>query len=207
MTPAKKNLHSPLKLKTLTRHLFVCSLAFAFVWSAEFPSVAQAPPRIAGVDAYRKYALTHEGDLARGARLFADEKLACAKCHSMDGGASKAGPDLFAVGDKFGRRDLVDALLMPSAVISPGYGTVIVETKAGEEFQGILKQATDAGVQLMGADGKLVSIATAEIKAQRGSSLSLMPEGLQAALTLEDFADLVSYLASLKGQPQPTGVK
>ena len=33
---------------------------------------------------------------------------------------------------------------MPSATISPGYGTVIVETKAGTEYQGILKQATDA---------------------------------------------------------------
>ena len=140
--------------------------------------------------------------MARGAKLFADEpKLACSKCHSVDGRAGQAGPDLFAVGDKFGRRDLVDAVLMPSAVISPGYGTVIVETKAGEEVQGILKQSTDAGVQLMGADGKLVSIAKADIKAQRGSTLSLMPEGLQAGLSLQEFTDLTEYLASLR-QPE-----
>src|ERR1051325_11137309 len=120
------------------------------------------------LDAYRKQALTQQGDVERGAKLFADEQLlACAKCHSIDGSASKAGPDLFAVGDKFGRRDLVEAVLAPSAVISPGYGTVIVTTKAGEEFQGILKQANDAGVQLMGADGKLISSATADIKEQR----------------------------------------
>ena len=156
------------------------------------------------MDALRKYALTHEGDVARGAKLFADEqKLACAKCHSVDGRASKAGPDLFAVGDKFGRRDLVDAVLMPSAVISPGYGTVIVETKAGEEFQGILKQATDAGVQLMGADGKLVSIATADIREQRGSALSLMPDGLVEGLSRQEFTDLAEYLATLR-QPEST---
>ena len=82
---------------------------------------------------------------------------------------ARPGRILFAVGDKFGRRDLVDAVLMPSATISPGYGTMIVETKAGDEFQGILKQATDAGVQLMGADGRLVSIATADIKEQRAA--------------------------------------
>jgi putative heme-binding domain-containing protein len=121
----------------------------------------------------------------------------------VDGSASKAGPDLFAAGDKFGRRDLVDALLMPSAVISPGYGTVIVETKAGDEFQGILKQATDAGVQLMDADGKLVAIATADIKGQRGSSLSLMPEGLHEALSRQEFTDLIEYLATLR-QPEST---
>ena len=156
------------------------------------------------MDAYRKFAATHEGDVARGAMLFADEqRLACAKCHSIDGSASKAGPDLFAVGEKFGRRDLVDAVLMPSATISPGYGTVIVETKAGEEFQGILKQATDTGVQLMGADGKLVSIAKADIKEQRGSTVSLMPEGLHAGLSLKEFTDLTEYLASLR-QPEST---
>jgi len=156
------------------------------------------------LDAYRKHATTREGDVARGASLFADEqKLACAKCHSVDGSASKAGPDLFAVGDKFGRRDLVDAVLVPSAVISPGYGTVIVETKSGDEFQGILKQATDAGVQLMGADGKRVSIATADIREQRGSTVSLMPEGLHTGLSLQEFTDLTEYLAALR-QPEST---
>jgi len=174
------------------------------VWSAKFPSVAQAPARIPDLDAYRKYATTHEGDIARGARLFTDDqRLACSKCHSVDGSAGKAGPDLFAVGDKFGRRDLVDAVLLPSAVISPGYGTVIVETRTGAELQGVLKQATDAAVQLMDADGKLVSVATADIKEQRGSSLSLMPEGLHEGLSREEFTDLIEYLATLR-QPEST---
>jgi putative heme-binding domain-containing protein len=193
-------------LNTLTWNSLVCLLSFALAWGGELPGVAQAPPRTPSLDAYRKYATTHEGDVARGARLFADEqKLACLKCHSVDGSASKAGPDLSAAGDKFGRRDLVDAMLTPSAMISPGYGTVIVETKSGEEHQGILKQATDAGVQLMNADGKLVSVARADIGEQRGGTLSLMPEGLQAGLSLQEFTDLTEYLASLK-QPESTRV-
>ena len=205
LTVTGKNLHShQLKTLTSTRDFVVFSLALVFFWGAALPSVAQSPARTPSLDAYRKHATTREGDVARGAKLFADEqKLACSKCHSVDGSASKAGPDLFAVGDKFGRRDLVDALLMPSAVISPGYGTVIVETKAGDEFQGILKQATDSGVQLMGADGKLVSIAKSDIKEQRGSKISLMPEGLQAGLSLQEFTDLTEYLASLQ-QPDST---
>ena len=155
-------------------------------------------------EAYRKYALTHEGDVARGAKLFADEqRLACAKCHSIDGRANKAGPDLFAVGDKFGRRDLVDSVLIPSATISPGYGTVVVETRDGTEFQGILKQASDSELQIMGADGKLVSIKSSEIKERRGSILSLMPEGLETGLSLAEFADVIEYLATLK-QPEST---
>ena len=196
-------------MKTNIQYFLVFSLALASTWSAEPPGVAKAataqvPAGSPVLDALRKYALTHEGDVARGARLFADEqKLACSKCHSLDGGANKAGPDLFAVGDKFGRRDLVDEVLMPSATISPGYGTTILKTKAGAEYQGVLKQVTDAGVQLMGGDGKLVSIATADIKEQRGSTVSLMPEGLQAGLSLDEFTDLIEYLATLR-QPETT---
>lgn len=165
---------------------------------------AGAQPAAAGGDRapsledYKRFALTHEGDVARGARLFADEQRGCAKCHSVDGGSGKAGPDLFAVGDKFGRRDLVDAVLRPSAVISPGYGTVIVETTSGEEVQGILKEVSAERVQLMGADGKLVTLAAAEIRERRGSTVSLMPEGLHAGLSLEEFADLTEYLATLR---------
>lgn len=184
----------------MLRHFLVWLLILAWVGSAGLPCAAQTP----NLDTFRRYALTHEGDAARGAKLFADEqKLACTKCHSVDGSASKAGPDLFAVGDKFGRRDLVNEVLMPSVTISPGYGAVTIETKAGDEFQGILKQVTAAGVQVMGADGKLVSIATADIKEQRGSSVSLMPEGLQTGLSLQEFTDLMEYLTTLQ-QPEST---
>ena len=134
--------------------------------------------------------------------MFADEqKLACAKCHSIDGSAKKAGPDLSAVGDAFARRDIIASILTPSATISPGYGTVIVETKGGVEYQGILKRSTDTEIQLMGADGKLVTVAKNDIKQQGGTTTSLMPEGLQVGLSLQDFTDLMDYLVSLK-QPE-----
>jgi glucose/arabinose dehydrogenase len=55
----------------------------------------------------------------------------------------------------------------------------------------------------MGADGKLISIATADIKEKRGSSVSLMPEGLQAHLSVQEFTDVIEYLASLQ-QPAST---
>jgi putative heme-binding domain-containing protein len=185
-------------LNTLNRWLLPLSLTFVFNWSAPIAVRAQTP-RIPDPEAFRRHALTRTGNATRGGRLFAeDQRLACAKCHSIDGGAGKAGPDLYAVGDKFGRRDLVDAILMPSATISPGYGTVIVVTKDGRTVQGVLKQANEAGLQLMGGDGVLVSIAQNETESQEGSTVSLMPEGLQAGLSLQEFADLTEYLTTLK---------
>lgn len=200
MTTSDKILTLASRLNVHNRYLLVVLLFFAFQKSFELSAAAQPP----NIDAYRRFSLTHEGDVARGKRLFNDEqKLACSKCHSVDGSASKAGPDLFAAGDKFGRRDLVDAVLFPSATIAPGYETVIVQTKAGDEFQGILKQKNSDGIQLMNADGKLVSITAADIKQQRGSTISLMPEGLQASLSLQEFTDLIEYLTTLQ-QPATT---
>lgn len=165
---------------------------------------AQANKPASDINAYRDFALNHLGDAKRGEELFHDTKrLACSNCHTIDGSASKAGPDLFAAGDKFGRGDLITAVLQPSASIAVGYGTVVVTTKSGAEYQGILKKSGADGVELMGADGKLVSIPTADIASQHGSELSLMPEGLQSGLTHEEFTDLVEYLANLK-QPANT---
>ncbi len=143
--------------------------------------------------------MTHDGDPPRGKTLFADEqRLACSKCHSVDGRASKAGPDLSSIGDRFARRDLIDAILTPSATIAVGYSTTLVETKAGEEFQGVLKQVTDSGLELMGADGNRVRIPSGDIREQRGSSVSFMPEGLQAGLSLPEFTDLIEHLVTFK---------
>jgi putative heme-binding domain-containing protein len=166
------------------------------------PAQSPTPVMSPALKEYRDYAMGAEGNAARGRELFlSEQRTACVKCHSVDGSSSKAGPDLFAVGDKFPRRELISAVLEPSASIAVGYGTTIVETKSGEEYQGILKQITADALELVGADGKLVRIATGDIKEQRGSTLSLMPEGLEAGMSPQDFTDLIEYLVTLK-QPE-----
>jgi putative heme-binding domain-containing protein len=148
--------------------------------------------------------MNHDGNPLRGKELFfSEQQVACSKCHSVDGTSSKAGPDLFAVGDKFPRQELIVAVLEPSAAIAVGYGTTIVETKSGEEHQGILKEATADWIELMDADVRTVRIATRDIQEQRGSTVSLMPEGLQAGMSQQEFADLIEYLVTLK-QPEST---
>jgi putative heme-binding domain-containing protein len=153
---------------------------------------------------YLRFALLHEGDFGKGKAIFADEtKVACSKCHTVDGSAKKAGPDLFAIGDKFGRRELIESVLSPSTSIATGYESTILETKSGDSFTGVIKQATDSWIELMGADGKAVRFVTAEIATRHNTEISLMPEGLQAGLTLPEFTDLIEYLVTLK-QPAST---
>lgn len=156
--------------------------------------MAQVPD----LEAYRQHALRQEGNVARGKDLFESDRMLCAKCHSVDGTASKAGPDLYAAGDAFGRRDLIKSVLDPSATIAPGYEMLVVETRQGETFAGTLKQKTAEKVELMGMDGERISIPVSEITQEGGSPVSLMPPGLHATLSLEEFTDLIEYLVSLK---------
>jgi putative heme-binding domain-containing protein len=152
--------------------------------------------------AYQDRAMSRDGDVRRGKELFFDEnKCGCARCHTLDGTAGKVGPDLFAAGDKFPRRELIRAILEPSQTIAVGYGTTTVETKSGEEYSGVIKQVTAEWTELMLATGQKVRINGSDISEQRGSNLSLMPEGLHIATSLSEFTDLVEFVASLK-EPQ-----
>ncbi|MCF7764917.1 MAG: PQQ-dependent sugar dehydrogenase [Verrucomicrobia bacterium] len=189
MTNTRKRIVSP--APACLRVACVCLFLFGQA------ATAKAQPATAG--AHAAFAMINDGDIDRGAKLFADEqRLGCSKCHSIDGTGLKAGPDLFAVGERFARRELIQTIINPSAEIAVGYSTTVVETKSGEEYQGVLKQASDDWIELMGADSQRIRIATADIEDQRGSDLSLMPEGLQAGLAMQEFTDLISYLVTLK---------
>ena len=174
----------------------VCSSLLAINCLAA-PATLPAPKP--GILEYQNYAMMHQGDVERGKSLFFDEqRLACSKCHMVNGKAILAGPDLMTIGDKFGRRELVESILAPSATIAVGYSTTTIKTRAGELFVGTVKEANDQGVGIMQGDGKLVRVAASQIAQQRTNDISLMPDNLHAGLTLREFSDLIEYLASLK---------
>src|SRR6266581_3456483 len=137
---------------------------------------------------YENFAMAHQGDEARGKALFFDQqRLGCSRCHTVDGKASLAGPDLMSIGDKFGRRDLIASILTPSATIAVGYSTTAITTRAGEMIVGTLKDSNDEGVAIMQGDGTLVRIDAQQIARRATNDISLMPENLQSGLSLREF--------------------
>lgn len=148
---------------------------------------------------YQKYAMVHQGDAEAGKRLFQEPgRICCSQCHTTDGKGGKVGPDLFAIGDKYGRDDLIQQILEPSATIAVGYTTTVVRTKSGDLFTGIVKETTEQQIGLMGSDGKLIHIDISDIDQKKPTNVSLMPEGLEGTMSQSQFADLVGYLTTLK---------
>ena len=163
---------------------------------APFLDAADADPALRP---YRDAATRREGNVARGREIFLQaEKSGCVLCHSVDGSNAKAGPDLASVGDALGRAELVEAVLQPNASIAIGYDATLVERRSGDFVLGVVKSANASALELVGVDGVRVAVARSEVKSTKPSERSLMPEGIHAALTPQEFVDLIEYLASLK---------
>src|SRR4051812_25352630 len=145
------------------------ALRFSFLLYV-LPSLMTAIAQEHSKSDYQNSALRSLGDPVRGRELFFnEERLACSRCHSTDGKGAKVGPDLFTIGDKFGRRDLIEAILSPSESIAVGYSTTTIEENSGDTFQGIIKDVTERGVELVLPDGNKIEVPKKEIAHQTTS--------------------------------------
>ena len=150
--------------------------------------------------AFIAFAAKTKGDAGQGKQIFADLKgLACAKCHRVSGSeGGEVGPDLAGVGAKYNRDQLVESILYPSKQILDGYQQTLIETSAGKKIIGIVRGESATEVMLIDVDNKKHVIKKEEIEDRKLSNVSAMPDGLQNGLSLQDFANVIAYLESLK---------
>jgi putative membrane-bound dehydrogenase-like protein len=170
---------------------------------------ARSGPLFAGAAApserkdYADYAERHHGDPVSGQRVFFDAaRVGCIRCHTVAGAGTAVGPDLTLIGAQYPRRDLVEHVLDPSKVVREGYQQWTVETGDGESYSGLIRSETAGQLTLIGGDGKPVTLDKGQVTRRTASALSLMPEGLQNAMSLDEFADLVAYLESRREDPR-----
>ena len=147
------------------------------------------------------------GDPEHGRALFHDLKgLACIKCHTVGKEGGAVGPELSSIGAKYPRDVLITSVLNPSAQISSGYEPVVVALADGRVLTGIVKSDTAEGLEIEDADAKRIRIAKDDIEERKRSDVSIMPNGLAEGLKPQDFADLISYLETLKDvNARPSG--
>ena len=143
-------------------------------------------------------AASQKGNAARGAVLFAEQRLSCANCH-LSGRDDLLGPDLRRSGD-ISPESLVESLLEPSKVIRKGFVTEIVVTDDGRVTNGRVVQENALTITLRdtSAQRRLHTIRKAAIDSRTPSSVSSMPEGLVDKLQdRQQFLDLVKYVMEL----------
>jgi putative heme-binding domain-containing protein len=143
-----------------------------------------------------------KGDPRRGEVVYRMKELSCVACHAIGGSGGKVGPDMTSIGASAPVDYLIESVWFPNKKIKEGYHAVMVETKDGEEYSGVLVRESNEQVVLRDATGREMNIAKNNVADRRIGTLSLMPAGLLDGLNPQDRIDLFRFLSEL-GKPGP----
>jgi putative heme-binding domain-containing protein len=135
-------------------------------------------------------ALSMKGDAARGKKVF---EAACATCHRAGDVGKDVGPNLATVRQWSPDQVLIN-ILDPNREVAPNFVSYAVETKDGRTLDGIIADESATSLTLKRAEGVTETLLRRDIAQISGSGLSLMPEGLETAVTVEQMADLIAFL-------------
>jgi putative heme-binding domain-containing protein len=130
------------------------------------------------------------GDAAKGKVLF---HQVCITCHRDGTEGAAVGPDRVSYRN-LGKPILMQSILDPNREVPPKYFTATVTTAAGETLAGIISEETADSLRLLMPAGLEKVIPRADIKKLDRSNRSLMPEGIEAAWSDADLADLLAFL-------------
>ncbi len=132
------------------------------------------------------------GNWENGRALFRG-KAACATCHTLRGEGFNVGPDL----NNLVHRDYASVLrdlVEPNAAINPDAVAYTVTLKKGEQITGTRVGETEDALHLAQPGGVIAKPKKSNIIKTEPMTLSLMPEGLDKALSREELRDLMTYL-------------
>jgi putative heme-binding domain-containing protein len=174
-------------------------------YSPKVRKEAEALYDLLNVDAAKQRAKLEElvanlkpGDIRRGQTVFNSTKAACSSCHAIGYLGGNIGPDLTKIGGIRSERDLLEAIVFPSASFVRSYEPVVVTTNDGKTYNGLVrKDAPDEMVLVMNATQE-VRIARNQIEDVQPSKVSIMPAGLDQQLTPQELADVVAFLRACK---------
>lgn len=139
-----------------------------------------------------------KGDRIKGHQVFRSSKAACNSCHRIAYEGGTVGPDLTRIGAIRSRRDLLEAIVVPSASYARGYEPVLITHTSGEANLGVVTRTHPERLYLRDATGREIEVLRDEIKSMVRSPISIMPLGLDQSLSEVEFADLIAFLESLK---------
>ncbi len=138
------------------------------------------------------------GNAENGDKLFHErEDVACLRCHQVGGTGGEVGPHLEGIASRVSTQHILEAIVQPNKEIAAGFENVMVETKDGDWYAGMIKSDTDAELVINSPEDGIITVPKSDIKTrERGASG--MPEGMGLILTKKELRDVIAYLQSLK---------
>ncbi|MFO0909404.1 MAG: DUF6797 domain-containing protein [Isosphaeraceae bacterium] len=163
--------------------------------------------------------IERKGNPDRGALLFYQPHLACARCHVPGASSDRLGPDLSRESQGRTTAELVQSVLEPSRVVLKGYEPITVATTDGRTLTGLIAEERPDALVLRdpARDGQKVVIPRSDIDERKAGGPSIMPAGLVNLLAnRQEFLDLLRYVRevsafgpsrALELKPSPSSLK
>ncbi|MCE9567872.1 MAG: protein kinase [Planctomycetes bacterium] len=140
--------------------------------------------------------LAAKGDATKGEALFKSQS--CIACHTTADGQSPKGPHLVDIGRRLKPEELLEAILKPSAKLSPGFETYRFVLSNEQVFLGFVVGEAATTIQIRETNGTSRTLKHSDLATKVLQKQSSMPEGIVGNLTPNHLADLLAYLQSLK---------
>jgi putative heme-binding domain-containing protein len=139
-----------------------------------------------------------KGRAGEGRKVFEAGKGACSACHRIGNVGNAVGPNLSAIGQIRGARDILESILFPSATIARDYEAHAIELANGQSLVAVISRNLPEAVVVADASGEQRTLPRAQIASMQPLPTSLMPSGLDHVLTEEELLDVAAYLQSCK---------
>ena len=137
-----------------------------------------------------------KGDAATGKKIYTQQ--GCFACHTTDMKEAQKGPFMGHVGSILSRDQIAESILKPNASISQGFATVTVTTKDKKTYTGFVSKSTAVSLEIRDIAGNVTLLKADDVVEKKELEISMMPPGLANALSIEEFASLISYLQGMK---------
>jgi len=141
------------------------------------------------------------GDARHGREIFFGARAGCSACHRIGAEGASIGPNLSGIGAIRARRDMLEAIVFPSASFARGFEPVAISTKDGRVQSGIIGRETASAVYLRTTDRAEIRIARTDLEELSPSTVSIMPQGLDKTLTADELRDLIEFLSTQRAEP------
>jgi putative heme-binding domain-containing protein len=138
------------------------------------------------------------GDAEHGREVFMSEKAKCIACHRVGDAGHPIGPDLTTIGANRSTSDLLESIVLPSASIVRDYESYRVLTSDGRAIAGVVASETTDEIVVQQSTGEKITVSRDQIEQLIPNPISIMPNGLEEALSESELADVIAYLKSLR---------
>ena len=132
-----------------------------------------------------------KADPSKGRMIF---MAACSACHKLYGQGGAIGPELTG-SDRHNLKYLLENILDPSAVVPADFRVSVLNLKDGRTITGVIPEQTERTLNVQ-TPAERITLERTQIVKQAQLPISLMPEGLLAALGDENVKNLIAYLMS-----------